>query len=247
MDNSGFNSSKKQYLEKWTTCVQTTLEQNIQEIIEESKLWESNAHGLDIPGFDAEELLHHGGLARDKCSDFVERIELIDECFKAILQSNRGGVKFDGVSLAIVGVSGAGKTALMAKLAQLSYERDADIPVLIRFCGTSRGSRTGFDLVRSLCVQIILLYNLGKLRYAGIPTNEALQRLSFDAIPKTFKDLVGYFHFLLAHFICMIFIDSLDQLTDEDTARRNVPFLENVKPHGKTRIIVSMLPDDDET
>ena len=45
----------------------------------------------------------------------------------------------------------------------------------------------------------------------------------------------------------MIFIDSLDQLTDVDTARRNVPFLENVKPHGKTRIIVSMLPDDDET
>ena len=56
------------------------------------------------------------------------------------------------MALCVVGESGAGKTAFVAKLARLSQERP-DRPVLMRFCGTSGGSMAGLALVRCLCVQ----------------------------------------------------------------------------------------------
>lgn len=58
-------------------------------------------------------------------------------------------VGLDGLCLSILGVSGAGKTALMAKLAAQCFEwqshqdeaRLINRPILIRFCGTSGGSK----------------------------------------------------------------------------------------------------------
>merc|ERR1712005_59157 len=121
---------------------------------------------------------------------FVARQDLIDECEQAIAQPNRFDQtsvtkKFDfsGISLAIVGVSGAGKTALMAKLAHLSYENNGNVPVLLRFCGTSRGSNTGLELMRSLCMQIIFLYNTGNLCFTGELNEDNTSKLTYDSIP----------------------------------------------------------------
>ena len=52
-----------------------------------------------------------------------------------------------GISLALIGVSGVGKTAMMAKLALeiSSSELLPSIPVIVRFCGTSKGSANGFE------------------------------------------------------------------------------------------------------
>jgi hypothetical protein len=41
-----------------------------------------------------------------------------------------------------------------------------------------------------------------------------------------------------------LFIDSLDQLANEDMARSDISFLKGVRPHPDTRIVVSALPDD---
>ena len=135
----------------------------------------------------------------------------------------------------------------MAKLAQLSHERNGNVPVLIQFCGTSRGSNTGLSLMRSLCVQIIFLYRENKLPFVGEVNEDNLKMLTLEAIPSVFKEMVKHFHFLLANFVCTVYIDSLDQLSNQDMARRNVSFLNGVKPHPDTRIIVSMLPDEEFT
>ena len=57
-----------------------------------------------------------------------------------------------GISLALIGVSGVGKTAMMAKLAYelSSSELLPSLPVIVRFCGTSKGSADGFELVTSI-------------------------------------------------------------------------------------------------
>ena len=64
--------------------------------------------------------------------------------------------KFDGISLHLVGPSGVGKTAVMAKLAAQIYEQQnaegqpehiRNRPVVIRFCGTSEHSLRGLLLV----------------------------------------------------------------------------------------------------
>ena len=42
----------------------------------------------------------------------------------------------------------------------------------------------------------------------------------------------------------VLFIDSLDQLSDRDRARSDISFLKGAKPHPNTAIIVSCLPDE---
>jgi hypothetical protein len=51
-------------------------------------------------------------------------------------------------------------------------------------------------------------------------------------------------HELLATLPLVLFIDSLDQLSNMDLARSDISFLKGVRPHPDTRIIVSSLPDD---
>lgn len=144
-------------------------------------------------------------------------------------QIMRDGYK--GVSLYVVGVSGAGKTALMAMLAaeiaknQLHKNR----LVIIRFCGTSPGSTNGHSLVQSICHQI----ELG----VGRPYNKKLASMSY-------VDVVTYFHGLMAAHPVVLLIDSLDQLSDADLARSDISFLKGIVPHPKSKIIVSTLPDE---
>ena len=42
----------------------------------------------------------------------------------------------------------------------------------------------------------------------------------------------------------VLFIDSLDQLTNENLARSNLTFLKGLKPHPKSIVSVSALPDE---
>ena len=67
---------------------------------------------------------------------------------------------FSGISLCVIGRSGTGKTALMAKLATTTRAANDQRPVIIRFCGTSKGSVNGLALVQSLCHQIQLVLQL---------------------------------------------------------------------------------------
>ena len=78
------NNNKKLYLGNTKRHIKSVFEESILSIVEESKEWELDAHGLNLPGKEAEEMLHHSGWARNKCLDFVGRTELIDQCLRAI-------------------------------------------------------------------------------------------------------------------------------------------------------------------
>ena len=101
-------------------------------------------------------------------------------------------------------------------------------PVILRFLGTSRGTVSALEVVRSVCKQILLL--LGDVSGAR-------------AVPSTYKEAVKFMHELIkAHPVLLLF-DSLDQLSNADLGRSNISFLDGVVPHPQTRIIVSTLPD----
>jgi WD40 repeat protein len=93
--------------------------------------------------------------------------------------SNEDGKgSFDGISFALIGSSGSGKTSLMAKFGQLLYEREngtdkplptgsvrGDLvddfgerlpprPVIVRFCGSSAGSVSGLSLLCGIIAQL---------------------------------------------------------------------------------------------
>ena len=138
-----------------------------------------------------------------------------------------------------MGQSGCGKTALMSKLASEVYlrqQKDANEtirnrPVIIRFCGTSSDSHTGHRLLQSLAHHIRLCHRL--------PFTPTIENQLFEDAK---KDL----HNLLQQYRVVLFIDSLDQLSNKDLARSDLSFLTGVKPHEDTRIIVSTLPDSRE-
>lgn len=144
-----------------------------------------------------------------------------------------GSGQFKGITLSIIGQSGSGKTALMAKLADTIYKVQGDNqrPVVIRFCGTSKGSHSGTALVRSICRQLHLV----------LPP---LQQQGAEEIPEEFAGAVKHLHKLLHDYPVVLLIDSLDQLSNANLARSNASFLKGVKPHKNTIIVVSSLPDE---
>ena len=103
----------------------------------------------------------------------------------------------------IFGASGSGKTFLVCKAATLMPPAAL---VVARLCGTSAGSSSGRALLRSICRQLALA--LGDA--AALPDD--LRGLS-----RRFGELLGR---ATPERPIAVFIDSLDQLTDEDFAAR---------------------------
>lgn len=190
--------------------------------------WLSDSFGLGIKGKDTDEMLHHCNLVNDKCQDFIGREELINSALQMII-ANCCDNPFK-ISLCIIGISGIGKTAFMSKLASAMVERVQNIPIIIRFCGSSGYSTNGLDLIQSICKQIELVYGLQKLDATDVYT-----------------DAVKYFHSLLSKYPVILFIDSLDQLSNENQCRSKISFFEELKSlHRNSRIVVSSLPDEPE-
>jgi WD40 repeat protein len=147
---------------------------------------------------------------------------------------------FPGICLAVVGKSGCGKTALMSKLAQsLSSCSEhgvvpKEIPMIIRFCGTSRFSLNGLKLVQSISLQILAVY--GK--------QDELQELVSVLRSQDYKTAVEYFQKLVSQYPIYLFIDSLDQLENRYEERSKLTFLRDLKPHEQSKIVVSTMPDE---
>eukprot|EP01038_Epipyxis_sp_PR26KG_P014582 gene14582-19583_t len=233
------NDIWKSQLSRWEADVTKLLQTSMNDIIVRKYNWERDGNGFGLPGAVLTEMLHHYKWAKTKCCTFFGRDELIVNIMNKIYEppqqfDNNGNSHFVGVHFAMVGDSGCGKTSLIAKVASLVFQREKlahdSRPVIIRFCGTSPGSQFGRNLVLSLCLQIAIICE-------GSVDLASLEKMSYD-------EMVAKLHTLLNSHAVILFIDSLDQLSNENLARSHLTFLKNVKPHRNTRIIVSTLPDD---
>ena len=132
----------------------------------------------------------------------------------------------------IHGKSGYGKTSLMAKVAILAQEklRSSVTPLLVvRFCGTSAQSSTSHSLMENISEH----------------TSRAYQQpyeKSHD-----YSEVIKKFHSALEMGTTdrplLVFIDSVDQLSDEDLGRSNLRWIpENLPPN--CFLIISTLPDE---
>ena len=201
--------------------------------MDEKEAWNQDGCGLGLPGDLLGEMLHHVVWAQEKCRGFVGRKALVQQALTMITSQSTSSSENDwsGITLSVIGRSGTGKTALMAELARSVRATDTNRPVIIRFCGTSKGSADGLSLVQSLCHQIQLVVEMSPDQ-------------TRQAVPENYEAAVTLLHTLVNQHAMVLFIDSLDQLTDINQARSKISFLRGVKPHPDTRIVVSAIPDD---
>ena len=169
-----------------------------------------------------QEVMQHRAMALEKCSLFVGREDLLQAVSSYVSESH-------GSILAIYGSSGCGKTALMAKCAQRLHEMYPRAALIVRFLGTSSRSGSARAVLQSVCHQL-----------------SAVCKEPADQIPTSYKELIGhlktYFTLATADAPLIIFLDSLDQLSNEDFGK-NLKWLslkDELPAH--VHIIVSTLP-----
>ncbi len=225
------NSDYDMYIAEFYDKFKNILMSEVNQAILKKDMWFSNAFNTGLRGEVCMDLLHHYSWARDKVKDFEGREDILRQAMCILTSRDRTTptsrvVGLRGVALCVVGNSGCGKTCIMAKLASLLYQRDG-IPVILRFCGINDDSSSGLKLLKSIIRQIHYIY-----------------RVVRDIINDSYSELVAYFQSLILNFPVTLFIDSIDQLSNDNQERSKISFLDNIQPHPSTRIIVSCLPDD---
>ncbi len=140
------------------------LNRELNVILTNISAWNSpNTNGFaGLGGAQMSEILHHVQVAKAKAEKFYGRHHLIQEVLDTLTLSAgatsgmvAGGVgtvdSLKCISVTIIGKTGSGKTALMSKVSETlaaAGGRYADLPVIVRFCGTSAGTVDGHELVK---------------------------------------------------------------------------------------------------
>ncbi|NWI89563.1 NWD1 protein, partial [Pitta sordida] len=117
----------------------------------------SQAQFSEEPGQLLQELGHHTALGLKNCRFFCGRQNLLDNIFRCIRQNHDKPHK----PLILYGPPGCGKTAVMCKLSeQVQTAAGQDGVVVTRLLGTSQLSSALHSLLRDICLQICLAFDL---------------------------------------------------------------------------------------
>ena len=180
----------------------------------------------EIERLEEEELLQreirvHDEFAEERARHFTGRDQILGRIASYVDNP-------DGRPLVIWGAGGSGKSAVMARAAQLAGQGYQEA-VILRFIGITPESSNGRSLLASLCQEISRRYGADE---------------SF--IPADYRELVRDFPERLALASpgqpLIVFLDALDQLSPAEGAR-SLSWLPSDLPAG-VRIIVSTLPED---
>ncbi len=165
------------------------------------------------------EIKAHEDFALNRVRHFTGRQSVLDVISRHI----RGG---ESRPLVVHGASGCGKSAIMAKAAELAKKPGA---VLIqRFIGVTPDSSSGVSLLSSLCRQLSRDYGV---------TEET---------PIGFQPLVASLHERMARATAekplVIFLDALDQLRADDEARSFTWLKQNLPDHVSIIVSTTEIP-----
>jgi len=209
------NDEHEQYITEMCGRVKELLTSRINEIL----------HNLGPPNPLMEEVTRHALFCRDHTHSFQGREDILQAIHHYVAGPD------PVMPLVIYGESGVGKTSLMAKVVMEIQEKskDGNLAIMYRFCGTTPDSSTGRALTENFCKQLKHVYGIA------------------DEVPEDYKSLCEVFPSFMAHAsrerpLCIV-IDSLDQLTDEDGARRFLKWLPRKLP-AHACMIVSTLPEE---
>ncbi|XP_077982688.1 NACHT domain- and WD repeat-containing protein 1-like [Glandiceps talaboti] len=217
----------KRYLEKFCVHFITDIKRKVQEAASAKSKWKNV---YNSPLFV--EIAHHTNFCLSKCNSFRGREDILNEISQYIVTNNS---KLGHKPAVVFGVSGSGKTSIMAVLTRNAHKNLGDNCVsVLRFLGTSSESSSILHVLRSVCQQICNAYNISP------PSG---------SIWENYNDLVAWIPSLLQQVSedkngrpLLIMLDSLDQLSESHS-----PYACNWLPKScppNVSIIVSTLPNE---
>ena len=177
-----------------------------------------------------EEVVAHTKLAQAKAVHFVGQEGLLGNIKNFLKDPKQSSKPF-----VIYGVTGAGKTALMAKLGQLMKEWfTSDCIVVQRVLGSTTDSSGIYNTVTSITIQICLAY--------GLPVPNVNQNFNtlyntLHTFRKTIAQVSQEFAFIRPLFILL---DGIDHLQPHDESLRALWALKDLPPN--VHIVVSTVP-----
>jgi len=187
----------------------------------------------------------HQDFGAERCRHFVGRQKILSDIATYI----RGKQSYP---LVVYGVSGSGKSALMAKATLDAAEMHKQAYIIQRFIGATPESTDIRSLLENLCREIAREFQFERLKeeeLAGVSDQEAQ-----DKIAKKYEipDEYRYLSEKLREFLGMIpdnrnfllFLDALDQLSASDNAH-SLNWMPSALP-ANVKIVVSVLKRDDD-
>jgi AcrR family transcriptional regulator len=176
------------------------------------------------------EIAAHRNFGEERARNFVPRFFTTGEDALQRIARYIGETGPD--PLAVAGVSGSGKSALIAKAAMEAEGAHPEAALIRRFIGATPESSDGRSLLASLCQEIARKYG------------------EDESAPADYRELVEEFPKRLALAAesgrpLVVFLDALDQLSDAEGARSLV-WLPAVLPDN-VRVVVSALRADPES
>ena len=172
------------------------------------------------PALDLE-MEAHDKFALHRVRHFTGRRSVLDEIGRHI----RSG---ESRPLVVHGASGCGKSAIMAKAAELARAAVPGAVLIQRFIGVTPDSSGGISLLSSLCQQLSREYG------------------ATEETPMGFQPLVAAFHERMARATAekplVIFLDALDQLRSDDEARSFTWLHQNLPPHVSFIVTTTEIP-----
>jgi hypothetical protein len=169
-----------------------------------------------------QEAIAHQTFGQERARVFIGRQDLL----KRIQQYLDGQ---DRYPLVVHGVSGSGKSALMAKTIADHESLDTNHEIIVRYIGATPASSNIRSLLEGLCKEITLQYGGDVSTVPMEYTKLVVEFLNRLALAKVEKPLV-------------VFLDALDQLSDADHGR-NLAWLPAQLPEY-VRLVVSTLPGE---
>jgi hypothetical protein len=164
----------------------------------------------------------HRKFAEERLRVFVGRQDILA---KIASHLSSGGRR----CLTVIGAGGTGKSTLIARAIQEAQEAYPDAEVVYRFIGVTPGSSDGRSLLDSLCHELSRRYGADT---SNIPTDYR------DLVPELGKRMA----LATAGKPLVLFLDSLDQLSDSQNARILIWLPADLPPH--VSLVVTTRPDD---
>ncbi|XP_063968822.1 NACHT domain- and WD repeat-containing protein 1-like [Lytechinus pictus] len=171
------------------------------------------------------ELLHHAFFCKTKCSAFQGREDILSS-IRSYLSSNMSK------PLVVHGISGSGKTSVMAMVARHSREWIEGCVTVLRFLGTSANSSTIHATLQSMCKQICYAY--------GAPPLLSNHSRDFSELVQLFNKLIEMLP--TKDKPLLLLFDSIDQLSSNNNAHKMNWLLKTLPEH--VHVVVSMLPHE---